>query len=51
MKDVNGGDVKQGSLGDCWIMASMTALANVEDGIQRICVAHNTSKRLCVFLV
>lgn len=44
MADVNGGDVKQGSLGDCWIMASFTALANVPNGINRICVAHDTSK-------
>lgn len=44
MKDVNGGDVKQGSLGDCWIMASFTALANVQNGINRICVAHDASK-------
>ncbi|EEU39789.1 uncharacterized protein NECHADRAFT_104274 [Fusarium vanettenii 77-13-4] len=42
MKDVNGGDVKQGSLGDCWIMAGLTALSNVPDGLKRICVAYNT---------
>uniref|UniRef100_A0A0D2XSI3 Calpain catalytic domain-containing protein n=1 Tax=Fusarium oxysporum (strain Fo5176) TaxID=660025 RepID=A0A0D2XSI3_FUSOF len=42
MKEVSGGDVKQGSLGDCWIMAGLTALANVPGGLQRICVAHNT---------
>lgn len=43
MKNVSGGDIKQGSLGDCWIMAAMTALASVEGGIQRCCVAHDTS--------
>ncbi|KAF4496700.1 hypothetical protein FAGAP_7142 [Fusarium agapanthi] len=42
MKEVSGGDVKQGSLGDCWIMAGLTALANVPGGLQRICVAHDT---------
>ncbi|KAL6404247.1 calpain-like protein [Ilyonectria robusta] len=42
MKVVDGGDLKQGGLGDCWIMSSMTALASVEDGIKRLCVAHNT---------
>ncbi|KAH7329494.1 hypothetical protein B0I35DRAFT_46084 [Stachybotrys elegans] len=42
MKNVNGGDVKQGSLGDCWIMAALTALANAEEGIKRTCVAYNT---------
>lgn len=46
MGEVNGGDVKQGSLGDCWLMASFTALSNVEDGLKRICVAHNTSESL-----
>lgn len=35
-------DVKQGSLGDCWLMASLTALANMEVGIQRICVEYDT---------
>ncbi|GKT47566.1 calpain-9 [Colletotrichum spaethianum] len=42
MKNVNGGDVKQGSLGDCWLMATLTALANVEGGIERICVEYDT---------
>ncbi|QSZ29293.1 hypothetical protein DSL72_003806 [Monilinia vaccinii-corymbosi] len=35
-------DVKQGSLGNCWLMASLTALANMENGIQRICVEWDT---------
>lgn len=43
MKNVTPGDVKQGSLGDCWIMAGLTSMANLEDGIKRICVAHDTS--------
>ncbi|KAJ0135436.1 Uncharacterized protein HZ326_21530 [Fusarium oxysporum f. sp. albedinis] len=42
MKEVSGGDIKQESLSDCWIMASLTALANVPGGLQRICVAHDT---------
>jgi hypothetical protein len=41
---VSPADVKQGSLGDCWLMASLTALANMEFGIQRICVEYDTSK-------
>ncbi|PHH87549.1 hypothetical protein CDD83_8702 [Cordyceps sp. RAO-2017] len=41
MADVNGGDVKQGILGDCWIMAGLTAMANVEGGIRRACVAYD----------
>lgn len=44
MNEVGPGDVKQGSLGDCWLLAGLSALANTEDGIRRLCVAHNTSK-------
>ena len=36
-------EVKQGNLGDCWLMASLTALVNMEVGIQRICVEYDTS--------
>ncbi|KAK2032494.1 calpain family cysteine protease [Colletotrichum zoysiae] len=42
MKKINGSDVKQGSLGDCWLMATMTALANVEGGVERTCVEYDT---------
>ncbi|KAI1376753.1 cysteine proteinase [Hypoxylon crocopeplum] len=42
MKDISPGDPKQGSLGDCWLIASLSALANVEDGIKRICVEYDT---------
>ncbi|KAI9166515.1 Calpain-9 [Paramyrothecium foliicola] len=42
MKEVNGGDVKQGSLGDCWIISALTAMSNTEQGIKRTCVAYNT---------
>lgn len=42
MAKPSGSDVKQGGLGDCWLMASFSGLANVEDGIKRICVAHDT---------
>ncbi|KJZ76472.1 hypothetical protein HIM_04201 [Hirsutella minnesotensis 3608] len=42
MGTVNGGDVKQGSLGDCWLMAGLTAMANVEQGLKRSCVAYDT---------
>lgn len=38
------GDIKQGSLGNCWFVASLTGLANVNDGIKRICVEYDTSK-------
>ncbi|KAI1484060.1 cysteine proteinase [Daldinia eschscholtzii] len=42
MKNISAGDVKQGSLGDCWLIASLSALANVEDGIKRMCVEYDT---------
>ncbi|KAI8964081.1 cysteine proteinase [Daldinia sp. FL1419] len=42
MKTLDAGDVKQGSLGDCWLIASLSALANVEDGIKRMCVEYDT---------
>ncbi|KAH8909412.1 cysteine proteinase, partial [Coniochaeta sp. PMI_546] len=42
MDKISGSDVKQGSLGDCWLMASFSGLANVEDGIKRICVEYDT---------
>ncbi|KAI4862170.1 cysteine proteinase [Hypoxylon rubiginosum] len=42
MKNIGAGDVKQGSLGDCWLIASLSALANVEEGIKRICVEYDT---------
>ncbi|KAI1075380.1 cysteine proteinase [Whalleya microplaca] len=42
MKNISAGDVKQGALGDCWLIASLSALANVEDGIKRACVEYDT---------
>jgi hypothetical protein len=44
LKDkISPADVKQGNLGNCWLMASLTALANMETGVQRICVEYDTS--------
>jgi hypothetical protein len=42
MGTTSGSDVKQGSLGNCWLMASFSGLANVPDGIKRICVEYDT---------
>ncbi|KAK0738921.1 hypothetical protein B0T18DRAFT_395135 [Schizothecium vesticola] len=42
MENLSGSDVKQGNLGDCWLMASFSGLANVEDGLKRICVEYDT---------
>lgn len=50
MKDVSGSDVKQGGLGDCWLMSSFTALASAENGVPRCCVAYDTSKPTAVLI-
>lgn len=42
MKNPSGNDIKQGSLGNCWLIACLTALANVPGGLQRICVEYDT---------
>lgn len=44
MANILPGDIKQGSLGNCWFVASLTGLANVQDGIKRVCVEYDTSK-------
>ncbi|TVY39248.1 Calpain-type cysteine protease [Lachnellula subtilissima] len=42
LKDkISPADVKQGSIGDCWLLAGLTALANMEVGIRRICVEYD----------
>ncbi|KAH8651337.1 hypothetical protein BX600DRAFT_441768 [Xylariales sp. PMI_506] len=41
MKHINSSDVKQGMIGDCWFIASLSALANVEDGIKKLCVEYD----------
>lgn len=46
LSTVSGSDVKQGSLGDCWFISCVSGLANVPDGLQRACVAYDTSKHL-----
>lgn len=42
MKEPGASDVKQGGLGDCWLVASFSGLANVENGLKRICVEYDT---------
>src|SRR6478609_6959871 len=42
MKNVDGGDVKQGKLSNCWFVAGLTALANLEYGLTQTCAAHDT---------
>lgn len=42
MKNIRASDVKQGGLGDCWLMASFTAMAGVEGGIRHNCAAYDT---------
>ncbi|KAI1154550.1 hypothetical protein F4825DRAFT_448455 [Nemania diffusa] len=42
LKDIDGADIKQGGLGDCWFIASLSALANVEGAVKRVCVEYDT---------
>ncbi|KAI0909648.1 hypothetical protein F4823DRAFT_418434 [Ustulina deusta] len=42
LKDIDGADIKQGALGDCWYIASLSALANVEGAVKRVCVEYDT---------
>ncbi|KAF3769729.1 hypothetical protein M406DRAFT_33428, partial [Cryphonectria parasitica EP155] len=42
MESILPGDIKQGSLGNCWFVACLTGLANVTDGIKRVCVEYDT---------
>ncbi|RDL38190.1 Uncharacterized protein BP5553_05623 [Venustampulla echinocandica] len=42
LKEVSPADVQQGGLDNCWLLASVTALANMKDGIQRLCVDYDT---------
>jgi hypothetical protein len=42
MEDVSSSDVKQGGLGDCWLIASLSGLAKVQDGIKKLCVEYDT---------
>ena len=36
-------DIRQGGLGDCWLVASLTALVNMEFGLERLCVEYDAS--------
>ncbi|KAK7755351.1 hypothetical protein SLS62_002577 [Diatrype stigma] len=36
MKSLSPNDVKQGALGDCWFISSLSALVNVEEGLKRV---------------
>ncbi|KAI0393899.1 hypothetical protein F5Y17DRAFT_476293 [Xylariaceae sp. FL0594] len=42
LKDVDGSDIKQGGLGDCWFIASLSALANVPGAVHKVCVEYDT---------
>ncbi|KAM0362998.1 hypothetical protein ACHAO7_011144 [Fusarium culmorum] len=43
MEKADGGDVKQGCLDDCWVIAAFSALASIDGGLRRICVAYDMS--------
>ncbi|RSL77740.1 hypothetical protein CEP52_017694, partial [Fusarium oligoseptatum] len=42
LQNVNGGDVQQGNLGNCWLIGALTALGNDSDAVKRICIAYDT---------
>ncbi|RBR26534.1 uncharacterized protein FIESC28_00651 [Fusarium coffeatum] len=42
MRKVDGKDVKQGKLSNCWFVAGLTALANIEDRLSQTCAAYDT---------
>ncbi|KAM0324413.1 hypothetical protein ACHAQA_008195 [Verticillium albo-atrum] len=42
MEKVDGRDIQQGSIGNCWLIASFTALANEPESLRRICVEYDT---------
>lgn len=42
LESVSSAEVIQGSLGNCWAVAALSALADVEDGIKRLCVEYDT---------
>ncbi|KAF4956773.1 hypothetical protein FSARC_11474 [Fusarium sarcochroum] len=51
MRNSRGSDVNQGKLGDCGMIAGLTALANVSDGLRRNCVAHDTNIGIYGFII
>jgi hypothetical protein len=34
--DINPGDVKQGAIGDCWLIAAMSCLANFPEEVRKV---------------
>lgn len=42
MREISGNDIKQGSLGDCWLIASLTALTSVPGALERLCVEYDS---------
>ena len=47
---VNPADIKQGNVGNCWFISSLTNLANMAGGVSRICVKHDTKVGVYGFL-
>ncbi|ODH48798.1 hypothetical protein GX48_05123 [Paracoccidioides brasiliensis] len=41
VNNATAGDVRQGNDGDCWLMAALCTLGNMEGLINRVCVARN----------
>ncbi|EEU38579.1 uncharacterized protein NECHADRAFT_88447 [Fusarium vanettenii 77-13-4] len=43
MERIQGGDITQGNLSDCWLMTGLVALANIPAAVKRTCVSYNTT--------
>ncbi|KAJ4217446.1 hypothetical protein NW757_014633 [Fusarium falciforme] len=43
MERIQGGDITQGNLSDCWLMTGLVALANIPTAVKRTCVSYSTT--------
>lgn len=48
---ISGDDVRQGNLGNCWLVAALTALANTNGGIEKICISHDASRCVSYYIL
>ncbi|RSL42387.1 hypothetical protein CEP54_015499 [Fusarium duplospermum] len=43
MERIQGGEITQGNLSDCWLMTGLVALANIPTAVKRTCVSYSTT--------
>ncbi|KAJ2901442.1 uncharacterized protein MKZ38_001872 [Zalerion maritima] len=43
MSNISSSDIKQGALGDCWLISGLSGLANAPELLKRLCVAYDTN--------